>query len=153
MGIREKQLLKEVIPNVKNATALSDELSAELLGVIRVVSESTDISLAKLVQERNIGNELSLIRQAVVDKKFDHIPHYYKTRQKDLSAELGLVFYKNKVIVPNRMQESILQVVHGDHEGPDKMKDLCDRVYWEAKESDFLEKDNNCMTCFRTGRN
>ena len=144
MDIGEKQLLKVVIANVKNATATSDELSSELLGVIKVVSESTDISLAKLVEETNKDNELSLIRQAIIDGKFDHIPQHYRQNQRDFCAELALVFYRNKFIIPNRMQEWILQVAHGDHEGADKMKELCDRVYWETKERDIVEKANNC---------
>ncbi len=101
MHIGEKQLLKEVIANVKNASAMSDELSTELLGVIRVVPESTDISLAKRGQGTNKDNELSSIRQAVIDQQFDHIPQHYRVEQKDLSAELGLVFCKNKMIMPN----------------------------------------------------
>ena len=50
MDIGEKQLLKEVVALVKNAKATLEEFSTELLGVIKIVSESSDISLAKLVQ-------------------------------------------------------------------------------------------------------
>ncbi len=53
---------KEVIANVKNANATPEELSAELLGVIKTVSDPSDISLAKLVQETNKDSELSMIR-------------------------------------------------------------------------------------------
>ncbi len=66
---------------------------------------------------------------------------------------MGLVFFKNKIVIPSRMHEWILQVAHGDHEGPDKMKELCERVHWESKERDIAEKANNCLTCFRTGKN
>ena len=44
-----KKIVMEVIANVKNATATSEDFPAEKLGVIRVVSESSDIPLAKLV--------------------------------------------------------------------------------------------------------
>ena len=40
MDIGDKQLLKEVIANVKNAKSTPEELSTELLGVIKIVSES-----------------------------------------------------------------------------------------------------------------
>ena len=33
------------------------------------------------------------------------------------------------------------------------MKELCERVHWETKEKDIAEKANNCLTCFRTGKN
>ena len=153
MDIGEKQLLKEVIANVKNARGTPEELSAELLGVIRVVSESTDISLAKLVQETNNDTELSMIPQAIIDGAFEHVPTHYQARKNDMSAEMGMVFYKNKIVIPNRMQEWILQVAHGDHESSEKMKEMCERVHWETKERDIAEKANNCLTCFRTGKN
>ncbi len=153
MDIGEKQLLKEVVANVKNARATPEELSAELLGVIKIVSETSDISLAKLVHETNKDTELSMIRQAIIDKEFDHIPTHYRIKKNDLSAEMGLVIYKNKIVIPNRMQEWILQVAHGDHESSDKMEELCERVHWETKDKDITEKANNCLTCFRTGKN
>ena len=132
MDICEKQLLKEVVANVKNAKATLEELSKELLGVIKIVSESSDISLAKLVQETNKYTELSMIRQAIIDKEFDHISTYFRVEKNDLSAEMGLVFYRNKIVIPIRMQELILQVAHGDHKSSDKMKELCERVHWES---------------------
>ena len=106
-----------------------------------------------MVQETNRDTELSMIRQAIIDKQFDHIPTHFRIKKNDLSAEMGLVFFKNKIVIPSRMQKWILQVAHGDHEGPDKMKELCERVPWETKEKDNAEKANNCLTCFRTGKN
>ena len=106
-----------------------------------------------MVQETNKDTELSMIRQAIMDKEFDHIPTHFKAKKSGLSAEMGLVFYKNQIVIPNRMQERILQVAHGDHEGLDKMKELCERVHWETKEKDIAENANNCLTCFRTGKN
>ncbi len=142
-----------MVANVKKARATPDELSTELLGVIKVVSESSDISLAKIVQETNKDTELSMIRQAIIDKVFDHIPIHFRIKKNDLSAEMGLVWYKNKIFIPHRMQERILQVAHGDHKNSDKMKEVCERVHWESKDKDVAEKANKCLTCFRTGKN
>ncbi len=50
MNIGEKQLLKEVIANVRGGKETSEEDSARLLGVINVIIEKSDISLAKLVR-------------------------------------------------------------------------------------------------------
>ena len=105
--------------------------------MIKIASESSDISLAKLVQETHKDTELSMIRQAIIDKEFDHVPTHFKAKKSDLSAEMGLVFYKNKIVTLSRMQEWILQVAPGDHEGPDKLKELGERVHWETKEKDI----------------
>ena len=51
MNIGERQLLKEVIVNVRGGKETRDEDSARLLGVINATTENSDISLAKLVEE------------------------------------------------------------------------------------------------------
>ena len=84
----------------------SQEDSAKFLGVINAITEKSDISLAKLVEETNKDRELSLIRQAILDGDFDHIAVHY-THEKDLlSVEYGLVFLDSKVVIPDRMQEN-----------------------------------------------
>ncbi len=35
--------------------------------------------------------------------------------------------------IPDRMQEWILEIVHGDHDSAEKMREIVERVYWEDK--------------------
>ena len=65
--------------------------------------------------------------------------------------EFGLVFYDSMVIIPDRMQEWVLQIAHGDHESAEKMREICQRVHWESENKGIAAKANNCLTCFRSG--
>ena len=67
--------------------------------------------------------------------------------------EFGLVFYDSMLVIPDRMQEWVPQIAHGDHEGAEKMREICQRVHWETKSKDIAAKANNCLTCFRSGKN
>ncbi len=153
LNIGERQVLKEVIADVRGGKETAADVSAKLLGVINAITKKSDISLAKLVEETNKDKELSLIRQAIIDGEMDHIPTHYRQKKNYLSVEFGLVFLDEMVVIPDRMQEWILQVAHGDHESSDKMREICHRVYWETKNEDISAKANNCLTCFRSGKN
>ena len=41
----------------------------------------------------------------------------------------------------------------GDRGSVEKMREICQRVQWESKEKDIAAKANNCLTCFRSGKN
>ncbi len=130
----------------------AEEDSARLLGVINAITEKSDISLANLIEETNKDKELSTLRQAVIDGELEHVSTHYRHRKNQLSVEFGLVFLNEMVLIPDRMQEWMLQVAHGDHESADKMREICQRVNWETKKQDIAAKVNNCLTCFRSGK-
>ncbi len=120
MDIGEKQLLKEVIANVRGGKETKEEDSARLLGTINAITEKPDISLAKLVEETNKDAELSALRQAILDGNLEQISTHYRHKKNQLSVEYGLVFLDSMVIIPDRMQEWILQIAHGNHESAEK---------------------------------
>ena len=153
LNIGERQLLKKVIADVRGGKEAAEEDSARLLGVINAINEKSEISLAKLVEETNKDMELNTLLLAVIDGELDHVSMDYRQRKNHLSVEFGLVFMDEMVVIPDRMPEWILQVAHGDHESADKMRELCQRVYWETKNQDIAAKANNCLTCFRSGMN
>ena len=151
--IGEIQLLKEVIANVRGGRATPDEDSARLLRVINGITEKSDILMAKLVEETNRDPQLSLLRQAIIDGNLEHVQGCYRNKKDNLSVEFGLVFFDSIVVIPDRMQEWVLQIAHGDHEKADKMREICQRTYWETKDKDIAAKAKICLTCFRTGKN
>ena len=153
LNIGERQLLKEVIADVRGGKETAEEDSSRLLGVINAITEKSDISLAKLVEETNKEKELNTLRQAVIDGELDHVSMHYRQRKNHLSVEFGLVFMDERVVIPDRMREWILNVAHVDHESADKMREICQRVYWETKNQDIAAKANNCLTCFRSDKN
>ena len=145
--------MKEVIANVKGGEPTSEEDSARLLGIINTITEKSDIALSKLVEETNKDPQLCLLRQAIIERDLDHVHSRYRNKRDLSSVESGLVFFDSKVVIPDRMQEWVLQIAHGDHEGPEKMREICQRVHWESKNKDIAAKASNCLTCFRTGKN
>ncbi len=119
-------------------SSLQEEVSR--LGVINAITEISEISLEKLVAEINKDPELGLLRQAKIDNNMDHVTPHYQHKRNHISVEYRLVFLVCLGINPDRMQEWILQMAHGNHESPDKMTEICQRVYWEDKNEDIKAK-------------
>ncbi len=113
------------------------------MGTINAITEKSDISFAKLVEETNEDAQLSALRQAIVDGNLEHISTHYRQKKNQLSVEYGLVFLDSMVIIPDRMQEWILRIAHGDDESAEKMREICQRVYCEDKNRDIANKANN----------
>ena len=153
MNIGERQLLKEFIANVRGGKETLEEDSARLLGVINAITEKSDISLAKLVHETNKDPQWSVLRQAIIDGNVDHVQSCYRNKKDLLSVEFDLIFYDSMVVIADRMPEWVLQIAHRDHESAEKMREICQRVHWESKKEDIAAEANNCLTCFRSGKN
>ncbi len=146
--VREMEASVQTHPNRK-----AKENTARALQHIRKVTESTDITLAKLIKETNDDPTLKLLRQAIEDKETHVIPSEYRRWEKELSSELGLVFKEGKVVIPTILRELMLHIAHADHEGTKKMEHYLDNVYWPDKSGDIKKKVKECLSCFKAGKN
>ncbi len=144
--------VRELICSVRNFVPGDEQEQAICRGLVRELTEKSDINLTKLVMETDKDTELRNIRQAIVDKRYDLLPVEFRKKKDWLSTELGVVFMDSKIVIPVTLKEWVLQVIHGDHEGVPKMRLLAERVWWATKDKDIKEKAKNCITCFRSGK-
>ena len=63
-----------------------------------LVAEQADISLKYFIQETDRNPELNLLKQAVIDKNYRHIPAAYKLYENDLKVSLGLIHIGDKIV-------------------------------------------------------
>ena len=81
-----------------------------------------------------------------VEKQFINI----YANQHDLEVVEGVLFYQNRVIVPQSMQNKMLKLLHANHAGVVKMKQLARRVvYWYGINADIERYANLCDACNR----
>ncbi len=147
-------ITKEFIATVKTHKGRHDpEAKKKCLEMLNKAAELSDLTLEKFVEETNRDKQLRIIRQAIEDKESKLLPPNFRKIKSDLSAELGLVLYKGKIVVPNSLKQLILQIAHGDHEGVPKMLSNLEPFYWPEIEEDLKRKSKQCLTCFRAGKN
>ncbi len=120
---------------------------------ILYLADRTDISLRKWIEETDKDPELNLLRQALLDRKTHQIPAAYTLFEDELRVLRGLIFVGDKLLIPKSMREWVIQVAHGDHVSATKMAEITENVYWPNKTRDLEKKAQDCVTCFRAGKN
>lgn len=79
-----------------------------------------------------------------LDKMFLNI----HSNQHDLEVVEGCVMFQDRVMIPSNLRKPILRMLHVNHSGVVKMKQLARRiVYWPGVNNDIEEYVRNCDTC------
>lgn len=72
----------------------------------------------------------------------------YYTRRDELSVEHGCVLWGYRVIVLSRLRSTLLSVLHSDHVGASRMKQLaCSYLWWPGLDKDLESLVNSCLEC------
>ena len=114
--------VREIICAVRNFVPGDEQEQAICRGLVRELTEKSDINLPNLVTETDKDTELRNVRQAIVDKRYDLLLAEFRKKKDLLSTELGVVFMDSKIVTPRTLKEWVLQFIHRDHEGVPKMR-------------------------------
>lgn len=80
----------------------------------------------------------------------DFLQAYYKIRR-DFSIEDSALFYCDRIVVPERLKNSVLVVVHEPHCGIVRMKmNARSFVWWKNINNDIEKFVASCLTCQQT---
>ena len=103
---------------------------------------AADTSMARLVLliERGITDE---------DKNDPSIAPFWPIRD-FLYTQEGVILYKDRVVVPPSLQNSVLQHLHAAHQGTSSMERRARGiVYWPGMSKDIQDIRNGCSDCNR----
>ena len=74
----------------------------------------------------------------------------YLTLKNDISLQQGLLMYRDRIIIPEKMREEILNRLHGGHQGIVKTRALAkNSVWWPGLSSEIKSKIEECPTCVK----
>ena len=72
----------------------------------------------------------------------------YFVRKHELSVEADCLLWGTKVVVPQSLQETILQELHPDHPAASKMKALARcHIWWPGLDTDIERLARSCVSC------
>ncbi|XP_055599174.1 uncharacterized protein K02A2.6-like [Uranotaenia lowii] len=135
-------LLENVPPNLD--TTVIQHLNYE---------STVPLDYSKVAMETEKDNILNQVSKFVqlgwpqrIEKEFKNM----FSKQVDLEIMKGCLLFQNRVVIPKSLIPKILKLLHVNHSGIVKMKQLARKtVYWEGINSNIEQHVRNCITCCR----
>ena len=78
----------------------------------------------------------------------------FKQLKDSLSGESGCLFYGSRLVIPLKLQSSVLQILHQGHFGMQRMKQLSrTAVYWHGLDAQIMDMCRSCHACMEHQNN
>lgn len=79
--------------------------------------------------------------------------YYYKLRV-DLSLEKGCIYFRNRIVIPEKLKERVLRNLYKNHEGIVRTKMLARGIVWwiQGMDTDIENMIKSCEICNCTSR-
>lgn len=75
----------------------------------------------------------------------------WSSRQDKLSTENNCLYYGNRVVIPKKLIQGVLEILHKDHKGIVRMKALArGSVWWVGVDNDVEAYVKSCFVCAST---
>ena len=140
-----------------------DESDTFSVCTIHTISDRLDANPATLRTESRRDSEISTIMRFVRDgwpqgraildsEEYSEnigvaVKKYEKIKDSLLISE-GCLFYGTRLVIPQRLRNSVLQILHTGHFGIQRMKMLArSAVYWPGIDRDLENMANMCSSC------
>ncbi len=116
---------------------------------------NTPITFSDLRRETAMDPILSLVLQRLKEKWIDvdfvsELAPFAK-RKLELSIDQNVLLWGRRVIVPSKLREKVLKLLHEDHKGLSRMKSVArSYVWWPGMDSHLDQIVKNCESCIST---
>ncbi|CAM1322239.1 Uncharacterised protein g8033 [Pycnogonum litorale] len=73
---------------------------------------------------------------------------YFKKLKDSLTTENGCLFHASRIVIPSRLRQRVLELIHLGHFGMQRMKQLARTVvYWPHIDDDIEREVRTCSAC------
>ena len=88
------------------------------------ISEFSDLNIGDIQKATKTDTELNIVRQNLLQVSKDSIPPKYRKDYENYKTRNGIVYWKDRVVLPTDLRPGFLEIVHANHVGAGKMKEL-----------------------------
>ena len=119
------------------------------------------LNLTKVFNEELLSEasqkELKIIMDYVKTENWEDLkkvnPLYYRIRR-DLSVTpTNCLLYDNRLVIPSRLKQVVLDTIHHNHPGQAGMLALAKLIWWPHIHSEIASKAKACRQCIDKGKN
>ena len=120
---------------------------------IRQAEQKFSTDLKMIATEATIDDKLQKPLVCLERRTTTQIQDEYKHYPKSLSASFGVMFYDDKIIVPENLRNTVITLLHKGHHSFNKMKHSAKPFWWPKRNKEFQQKCDECIPWKKTGRN
>ena len=107
------------------------------------------MQVEKTARDEKILNAITAIeRQNIEEIFYPYRPHRYH-----LTTKFDLLFYNDKIVIPEAMRTTIFAMLHQGHTSTDKMDQSSTAFWWPGLHRETGEKAENFPSCRASGKN
>ena len=144
--------LIRLIQTVKTNT-LDDEHNERTEETIKRAEKDFALNLSMLVEETardvKILSAITAIERYQTEKFF----YTYRQHRHHLTTRFCLLFYNDKIVIPEAMRTTIIAMFHQGHPSATKMDQSAAAFWWPGLYREIREKAENCPSCSTSGKN
>ena len=111
------------------------------------------LDLPLLVDETARDIKILNAKAAIEKQQSDSIFYPYRPHRLPLSTRLGLLFYNDKIVIPENMRTTIIAMLHHGHISAVKLDQLAEAFWWPGMHREIQEKAESCPSCTAAGTN
>ena len=132
---------------------LDDEHNERSEETIKKPEKDFAVDLLMLVEETARDEKLLNAITAVEKQNVEEIFYPYRPHRYHLTTRFGLLFYNDKIVIPEAMRTTIIAMLHQGHPSADKMDQSSTAFWWPGLHREIREKAENCPCCRASGKN
>ena len=90
---------------------------------------------------------------AIENERPDLIYHPYRNHAEHLTTRFGLLFYNERIVIPENLRGMLLAMLHQGHPASTRMELSAEAFWWPGIFKDIRIKAENCTSCRISGKN
>ena len=136
-------------PRLDTDLSSEDREEVEHALIVNAVTDGQKLNFDRIREVSEADLEVTGLKRAIIHGDFSKFKQY-----SPVSAELvigeGVITHMGKILIPKSLRPAILRILHSDHIGIVRMKQLARRyVFWPGINKDLEEVSKHCDVCTR----
>ena len=143
--IRLKQTVK--------TNTLDDEHNERTEETIKRAEKDFALDLPMLAEETATDVKILSSITGLEKNQAEQIFYPYRPQNHHVTTRFGLLFYNDKIVIPEAMRTTVTAMLHQEHPSAAKMDQSAAAFWWPGLYREIREKAENCPSCSSSGKN
>ncbi|XP_053698782.1 uncharacterized protein K02A2.6-like [Sabethes cyaneus] len=130
-----------------------DKAAEEILCSIVETNKPVALTMSEIIRSSQEDQVIQKIRRALHNDSWEDVIKGYAPFSAELCFANEVLLRKNKIVIPQSLHQTVLQLTHVGHPGKEKMKRrIREAVWWPGVDAAVEKFCRNCIDCQMVGQ-